>query len=237
MLKKIILIVALVYISYNSNAQFFRGVGLFIGATESSHRYINKNDVDSFLYTHTYPAPSHRSAEYFSWSGGILGEFLKFDHFRWQTELEYCNKGAVERPLLDRWPTTRGSRSVNKFSYIQWNNYAKFFLNEGYRGTPYIMLGARLEYNLNKKISAYSDVMSKVRKITVSPDVVLGYEFSVYSKFKPFVELHYNPDVLKTKVDPVKQWNRTFELRLGVIYRPRKSIDDCNAPRYHGSDF
>lgn len=237
MIKKIVLCFTLVYLSYQANAQFFRGAGLFIGATESSHRYINSAPIDCTFYSHTFPAPSHRSAEYFSWSVGILGEFLKYSNFRWQTEIEYCNKGAVERQLLDRWPATRAPKSANAFSYIQWNNYAKIFFNEGYRGTPYVMLGARLEYNLRKGITAYPEVMARVPKITVTPDVALGYELSVYSKFKPFVELHYNPDLIKNHVGTVVQWNRTFELRLGVIYRPRKSIDDCNAPRYHGSDF
>lgn len=237
MIKKIIFSVVFIGLTQFSKAQVFRGVGIFIGATESSHRYINKNSIDSTFYSHTYPAPSHRSAEYFSWSVGILGEFLKYQNFRWQTELEYCNKGAVERQLIDRWPTSRAPKSANTFAYIQWNNYLKVFFNEGYRGTPYIMLGARIEYKLRNGITAYPEVMAHVPKITVSPDVAIGYEFTTYSKFKPFVELHYNPDLIKNHVGPVVQWNRTFELRVGVIYRPKKSIDDCNAPRYHGSDF
>jgi hypothetical protein len=32
--------------------------------------------------------------------------------------------------------------------------------------------------------------------------------------------------------------NRTFELRIGLIFRPAKgSIDDCNAPTYHGNYY
>jgi hypothetical protein len=236
-MKKIILSIVLLTATINLQAQFFRGVGIFVGITESSHRYINTAREDDSLFTHTYPAPSHRSAEYFSFSVGILGEFLKYQNFRWQTEIEYCNKGAVESQLLDRWPITRAGASANAFSYIQWNNFAKIFMNEGYRGTPYFMLGARLEYNLQRGITAYPEVMAAVPKITVSPDVAIGYEFITYSKWKPFVELHYNPDLIKTHVGSVAQWNRTIELRVGVIYRPQKAFDDCNAPRYHGSDY
>jgi hypothetical protein len=237
MIKKIIFIFTLVYLSSNLNAQFFRGVGVFVGGTMSSHHYVNSLATDSFFFAHTQPAPSHRSAERFSWSAGIFGEFLKFSHFRWQTELEFCNKGAVERPLTFPWPVQRGDRAVNKYANIQWNNFAKIFLNEGYRGTPYLMLGARLEYNIIRSINAYSAVAGSVKKLTVTPDVALGYEFLTYGKFKPFVELHYNPDIIKLKVDNVTHSNRTFELRIGIIYRPKKAIDDCNAPRYHGSNY
>ena len=99
------------------------------------------------------------------------------------------------------------------------------------------MLGARLEYIMRRSITAYPTVMAAVPKITVTPDVAVGYEFLTYSKIKPFVELHYNPDAMKIHVGNVTEWGRTFELRLGIIYRPKKALDDCNAPRYHGSNY
>ena len=233
---KIILISILCQLSCHVNAQFLRGIGIFIGLTESSHRYINKLPVDS-AFMHTYDAPSHRSAEFFSWSVGFLGEFLKYDKFRWQTEIEFCNKGAVERPLLDRYTGERGPVSANAYGNIQWNNFAKFFFNEGYRGTPYIMIGARIEYNLMRTITAYAPVAGAVPKINFTPDVSLGYEFVSYSKFKPFVELHYNPDLLKLHVGNVDMWNRTLELRVGIIFRPKKDLDNCNAPKYKGKSY
>lgn len=237
MRKYIIYIISAISLTLQVKSQFFRGVGIFAGATMSSHRYVNPTPVDSFYFTHTQPAPAHRSAEYFSWSVGILGEFLKYDHIRWQTEIEYCNKGAIERPLLFPWPAVRGGPTANTYANIQWNNFAKIFMNEGYRGTPYLMLGGRLEYNISRAITAYPAVAGLMPKITVTPDVGVGYEFSAYSPFKLFTEFHYNPDLIKVHTGPVVFWNRTFELRVGVIYRPQKSLDDCNAPRYHGTDY
>ncbi len=236
MLKKHIIIAILFLSCLQIQAQFFRGVGLFVGATSSRHRMVNTSPVDT-LYSHKIPAPSHNSAEYVSWSVGILGEFLKYQNIRWQTELEYCNKGAVENPFLFPASDVRTGKTANALSYIQWNNYAKIFFTEGYRGTPYIMIGGRIEYNIRKSITAYPTVVAAIPKIKVSPDVALGYEFVTYSKFKPFVELHYNPDLIPKKIDNIKFTNRTWELRVGIIYRPQKSIDDCNAPRYHGSDY
>jgi len=237
MIKKIIILVALIQLSIVGNAQFFRGAGFFIGGTTSSHRYINRLPVDEQYFAHTLPAPSHRSAEYISYSVGLLAEFLRYDHIRWQTELEYCTKGAVERPLLFPWPAVRGGATANTYKNIEWNNFLKIFGNEGYRGTPYLMLGARLDYNFARSVTAYGAVAGLVPKINLTPDVGIGYEFVSYSKWHFFSEVHYNPDAIKIHVDPVIFWGRMWELRVGLIFRPKKAIDDCNAPRYHGSNY
>ncbi|MDF2448826.1 MAG: hypothetical protein K0R26_1330 [Bacteroidota bacterium] len=237
MIKKIILSISLVYISTDLSAQFFRGVGLFVGATTSSHRYRNLNPVDNVTYAHTFPAPSHRSGEFISFSVGVLGEFLRYEHIRWQTEFEYATKGGIEQPSLFPGSGLRGPATPNTFTNIQWNNFAKIFGNEGYRGTPYLMLGARLEYNMARSITAYPTIAGIVPKINLTPDVGLGYEFASYSKFHFFTELHYNPDAIKMVSQNVVFWQRMWELRIGIIYRPRKAIDDCNAPRYHGSNY
>lgn len=237
MVKKIIICSVLCQLSLHIHAQFFRGIGLFVGVTESSHRYVNTHPEDDTTFLHTYAAPSHRSAEYFNFSVGLLGEFLKYDHVRWQTEIEFCNKGAIERPLLNRYTGDRGPAVANSYGNLQWNNYLKYFFNEGYRGTPYIMLGARIEYNVMRATPAYAAVSGAVPKLSVTPDVALGFEFISYNKFKPFVELHYNPDLIKLHVGDVTMWNRTLELRVGIIFRPKKALDDCNAPRFRGKNY
>jgi hypothetical protein len=236
MIKKVIA-ATLVFLSIQMNAQFFRGVGLFVGGTTASHRYVNAHPIDEEFFAHTFPAPSHRSGELISFSVGLLGEFLKYDHIRWQTELEYCTKGAIESPLIAPWPPVHAGPSPNAYQNIEWNNFAKIFGNEGYRGTPYLMLGARLDYNFSRSITAYHAVAGTAPKINLSPDVGIGYEFSSYSKWHIFTEFHYNPDAIKRPVGTVLFWGRMFELRLGIIYRPRKALDDCNAPRYQGADY
>ncbi len=233
---KLITGLLLLFSAIQIQAQFLRGVGIFVGVTSSRHGYKNTSAADS-TFANKFVAPSHRSSEYVSWSVGLLGEFLKYDHFRWQTELEYCNKGAVEHPFLSPFTTDRGPATVNAYSYIQWNNYAKVFLREGYRGTPYWMIGARIEYNLKRAVTIYPTVAGALPKISFSPDVAIGYEFVTYSKFKPFAELHYNPDLLPKRFGNIAYNNRTWELRIGIIYRPEKSLDKCNAPRFHGSGY
>ncbi len=237
MLKKIIICIAFFHLAFQVEAQFFRGVGLFIGATTASDRYKNLNLIDNTTFAHVFPAPSHRSAELPGFSVGLLGEFLRYDHIRWQTELEYCTKGGIERPMGLPLTGDRGPATANVFKNIQWNNFIKIFGNEGYRGTPYLMLGARLEYSIARSITAYPAVAGLAPKINLTPDVGVGYEFASYSKWHLFTEFHYNPDAIKMVANSVAYWHRMFELRVGIIYRPRKSIDDCNAPRYHGSDY
>jgi hypothetical protein len=132
----------------------------------------------------------------------------------------------------------RVGASANTFQNIQWNNFLKIFGNYGRRGIPYVMLGARLGYNFGRSITAYPLVTALYPKLTLTPDVGVGYEFNSRRRWHFFTEFHYNPDAIKFVAAPVVYWQRMFELRVGLIYRPKgKSIDDCNAPRYHGSNY
>ncbi|MBS1636931.1 MAG: hypothetical protein JST26_13520 [Bacteroidetes bacterium] len=233
MIKRLLILFVLIELSGQVHAQFFRGVGIFVGPNTSRQRYKNLNFQDTINML-AYIPPSHKSAELPSWTVGIFVELLKKKHIRWQTELEFTHKGATEKPLLNPYTGQRGA-GVNSYTYIQWNNYAKFLLEEGYRGFWYGMLGPKLEYNMSRATPAYAPWAGALPKINVSADVGVGYEFLAYSPFKFFAELHYNPDVYPQGVrDRILITNRTWELRVGIVYRPQKALDDCNAPRYHG---
>lgn len=250
-MKKSIGTVLFLFLLLQANAQFFRGFGIFGAFTHSSHRYKNKNEnlkdplTDDYAAvlvgpkTNAYYPNSHYSHEYFSWGAGAFAEFLSHDQFRWQTEFEYTHKGAKEKEITDRLFGFRsGSWGVNKYTYIQWNNYLKYFGPFGLPSNFYLMPGVRLEYLFKQSTSVFTPYSSSFRKIWFSGNVGLGYEFPILRKISMFVEYHYNPDILATKKDNVFIRNRTFELRVGLMYRPRrKSIDDCNAPRYHGPAY
>lgn len=228
--------------------QFFRGAGFFLAANHSMHHYINKNeDLKNFfnpVFTYYYP-PSHYSREYFLWGIGIFAEFLPFDNVRWQTEIEYIRKGAKERQVLNWfWGTFSDQFYPNKYTYIQWNNYLKWFFLKNNFGTCYFMAGIRLEYLLNQSVSVYAPISNSFPKLWFSGDVALGYEWDVtwFHYFHPFVEYHWNPDIIYHTYNKdlynVKVRNRTFELRFGLIFRPKgKAIDDCNAPKYRGVEL
>lgn len=106
-------------------------------------------------------------------------------------------KVGIERPAIVLGTGQRSGATANAFTNIQWNNFAKIFGNYGRRGIPYWMLGARLEYNMARAITAYGAVAGLVPKITVTPDVGVGYEFNSRRRWHFFTEVHYNPDGLR----------------------------------------
>lgn len=232
----------LLFLMNEAFPQFVRAWGVFPGETSSRHRYKNKYPEVPWPTTSILRAtpPSHKSTERQSWSAGIFLEMLRSDVWRWQTELEYCNKGAKENELLDPFLDTK-EKKVNKLAYIQWNNFLKRYVYLGFRRPTYIMLGVRAEYNISKSTPAYSYISSKFKKIWASPDVGLGMEFKLRGPWHLFVEEHYNPDAWYQYIsDGGKIWamSRTWETRVGLIYRLKQGIGaydlDCNAPKYHG---
>jgi hypothetical protein len=228
-MKKIIFIFLFSF-HFVSEAQFVRGFGLFVSGTSSRHSYINSNLVDS-TNIHALPE-SHNSAERISWGAGVTMEMLPFEIFRWRTEIGYVNKGAKEDELINPF-TDEHRKGVNKFGNLGWNNFLIFRMDQ-FNWIGYGLIGARLEYNLSKSTPAYQYVAGEFKKLFVSPDIGIGFELNPYGRFKPHLEIHYNPDIRKQfDKGNVTANNRTWEVRLGVTYRKKKNLDiDCNAPRY-----
>jgi hypothetical protein len=237
-MKKVLLLMLLV--AQYSNAQLkYKGFGVFGAMTQSAHYYKNldtdKKATDS-LAKYFYPQ-THVSKEFFNWGAGAFVE-LGNDNVRWQTELEYANKGAKEMELTNIYTGDRtGTYSKNKLTYIQWNNYLKFYYPLG-MAHCYWMPGIRLEYLYKKSVSVFTPVSSNFPTFWFSGDIGIGYEFPLFKKYSAFAEYHWNPDIIPHTHDNTKVRNRTFELRVGVMMRPKKrSIDDCNAPVYKGPAY
>ena len=228
-------------IATQAQYRFIQGIGVFAGETSSRDRYVNSNPInfkDDPFFLHAHP-PSHKSTERESWSVGIYLEMLRSSKWRWVTEVDYCNKGAKEADQLINPITNETKSATNKYGNIQWNNYLKRWIDLGFRFRTYLMLGVRAEYTLTKSTPAYSYISGNAAKLTVSPDAGVGAEFHLKGPWNLFVEEHYNPDALALyNKDKVWLRNRTWETRVGIIYRFKSGIGsvdlDCNAPRYHG---
>jgi hypothetical protein len=240
-MKKSLLIFICSVLSDIKAQSIYKGVGIFGALTQSAHYYENldtdKKGGPDTLYKY-YSPQTHISKEFFNWGAGIFLELGK-DRVRWQTELEYCNKGAKEMGLVNAYTGDRtGVYSSNKNTYIQWNNYAKFYYPLG-NAHWYFMLGARAEYLFRQSLTVvYPPFTGIFPTFWFSADAGLGYEIPLFKKFSAFVEYHYNPDVLRHTHDNTKIRNRTLELRAGIVMRPRKrQIDDCNAPVYRGPAY
>lgn len=233
----------LIFVWFTGQSQkLFKGVGVFGALTVSKHEYKNldtdKKDT-SYVYAHFYPQ-SHVSKEFLNWGAGIFVELSRNENVRWQTELEYANKGAKEMGLVNIYTGDRtGTFSNNKLTYIQWNNYAKFYNPIFSQAHWYFMAGVRLEYLFRSAPTVYGDVIGSFPKFWFSGDLALGYEFPVAKKISVFTEAHWNPDVIPHKFNGNTNVRaRTFEVRAGLVLRPRKRrIDDCNAPVYRGPAY
>jgi hypothetical protein len=225
------------------HAQFrYQGFGIFGSFTHSAHRYVNqdteKKATDTIPYTDRYFYPqSHVSMERLSWGAGAFVE-LGGDNIRWQTELEYINKGAKENDLTNRYTGDRvGTYVPNKYQYIQWNNYVKLWYRAG-AAHWYLLPGVRLEYLYGSSTPVFASVSGAFPKFWFSGNLGIGYEIHLFRKISAFIEYHWNPDIISHKHDNTTIRNRTFELRLGLVMRPKKrSVDDCNAPVYKGPAY
>lgn len=242
-MRLIFTICCLIICIANSKAQsLFKGAGVFGSMTQSAHHYIN-NDTGKKPQDTAYKHPeyfnpqTHFSQEFFNWGAGAFLELSRNEKVRWQTEIEYINQGAKEVPLTNPYTGERGGgTSVNKYTYIEWNNYIKFYNPLGV-AYWYIMPGIRLQYLFQKSVSVFAPV-SNLSTFWFSGDLALGYEYPIYKNYSLFSEYHWNPDILAYKSGNTSIRNRTLELRVGVVYRPRKRrIDDCNAPRYKGPTY
>ena len=219
---------------------FLKGYGFFGSGTSSKHEYRNMDTDrknDSLYLPYFYPQ-THISKERLSWGAGAFLE-LGLDKVRWQTELAYMNKGAKEMALVNPFTGERsGNYQTNKMTYIQWNNYLKFYNPIFSAAHWYWMAGLRLEYLFRQSTPVFSDFSGNFPKFWFSGDVALGYEFPLFRRLHAFSEFHWNPDLISRKQDNTKIRARTFELRVGIVIRQKKrSIDDCNAPRYKGPAY
>ncbi len=244
-MKKLIIILSVLFVSVEANAQFFRGVGIFVAGNSTAHRYRNlnasKKDPNVFVPEYYYPQ-NHYSNDYQAFGVGILGEFLRYDRLRWQTEFEYTIKGAIEKEIGNQYTgQLSGVRGANVYQMIQWNNFLKYFGPKMGKGQWYGMLGVRLEYMYSFAAPIFTPVSGTLPKLWFSGDAGIGYEFFTWKRFHPFVEFHYYQDILYTPpvYGATSVMSRTFELRIGIIFRPSpfRSIDDCNAPIYHGNYY
>ena len=129
--------------------------------------------------------------------------------------------------------------STNTYKKIQWNNYLKRYVDLGLKYPTYAMIGVRAEYGLSSSTPAYAYIAGGFSKITIGADAGLGMEIPLKKGWSIFVEEHYNPSAwFKYSKGTVFVMDRTWETRIGVIYRWKRGIGaydiDCNAPRYHG---
>jgi len=196
--------------------QFFQGIGITGGVTMAKQKwFLNYTDGSSAII---------KKKNIFGFNGSLRAEFIDNDNLRWVTEFQFNQKGCKAK--------TDSATFRNRLNYICWNNFLKLQY-ETFDGFPYVLLGPRVEYTLTQAATS-PEIVSNFRKFNFSWSAGVGFEKIVYSYFKPFIEVHYNPDTFfyyAYKTSPLDIRNRAWELRIGLIYRPG-GHDSCPAVIY-----
>jgi hypothetical protein len=204
----------IIFISFalQSNAQLLNSVGVTIGATAANQKF--------FFYD---PAAISRKKYIFGFNASEFGEFFSHDYARWVTEIQYNQKGSIDKETQRNYP--------NQLQYLCWNNYLKLRY-EMYSVIPYILVGPRLEYTLVQGTSSPA-ITNRFLPLHVSAAVGGGVEFVSYYNFKFFVEGFYVPDIMPSEIQPgMHIMNKDFELRIGLKYEFAGRKERCNTPTY-----
>ncbi len=148
------------------------------------------------------------------WNGSLFAEMMNKTYWRWVTELQYNQKGAI-----DELPT--GEKFNNRIDYISFNNFIKI-REEEYSITPYLIAGPRLEYRLATSPQNNPDIINNFKLLHLSFSVGAGVEFMRWRPWIPFIEFQFNPDITNAyrnaALDDLQIRHRAFELRIGLKY-------------------
>jgi hypothetical protein len=211
-MNKLLFFIPLFLFSLKSEGQFVNSAGITVGVGMGNQK---------FFYSD--PAAISRKNYIFGFNASIMGEFMTRDYVRWVSEIQYNQKGSVDR-------RPEGSYG-NSLQYLCWNNYLKIRY-ETYSLIPYVLVGPRLEYTLSQAESS-PDAYGSFLPLHVSLAVGAGTELVSYSKFKLFAEAFYNPDIMPAYVRPgLHIKNKNIELRVGVKYEFNGGRESCNTPVY-----
>ncbi|MBI4929463.1 MAG: hypothetical protein HY841_01785 [Bacteroidetes bacterium] len=200
----------------SAQAQFFQGIGITGGVTLAKQKWFLTNSIDGIDIV--------KKKNIFGFNGSVRAEFIDNDVMRWVTEFQFNQKGCKDK--------TDAATFRNRLNYICWNNFLKFQY-ETFDGFPYMLLGPRVEYTLTQATNSPA-ITGAFNKLNFSWGIAAGFEKIVYSYFKPFIEVHFNPDTpfyYAYNEETFRIRNRAWELRIGLIYRPG-GHDSCPAVIY-----
>ncbi len=212
-IKKTIIFFLMFLLALQSKAQFLNSIGITAGVSAGNQKFYFSD-----------PLAISKKKYVFGVNGSVFAEFFSGDYARWVSEIQFNQKGSVDKQPEGNYP--------NKLNYICWNNYLKLRY-EMYSIIPYILLGPRLEYNLSQGTTSPA-ITGKFLPLHVSAAGGVGVEFISYGNFKFFTEAFYNPDLIMPayKRQDLDVRNKNIELRVGLKYQFGGRRETCNTPTY-----
>ena len=212
MMKKIISLAIILTIAFQCKAQFVNSIGLTAGVSLGNQKFFFKE-----------PAAISKKKYTVGFNASFFAEFFSHDYARWLSEIQYNQKGSIDKQPEQNYP--------NKLQYLSWNNYLKLRY-EMYSIIPYILVGPRLDYMLTQSTTS-PEIVSSFSKLNISAGLGGGVEFISYSNFKFLVEAFYNPDITPAYVTPeLHVKNKNIELRIGLKYEFAGRKESCITPTY-----
>ena len=187
-MKKFLLLIIILSVT-TVKAQSFKGIGIFGALTQSAHYYENldtdKKSDSVYVPKYFYPQ-SHISKEFFNWGAGLFLNFRTVTMCAGKpnsnTPTKAQRKGPSSTPLPEK---EKAIFAPTNYTYIQWNNYLKFYNPLGYAAHWYLMPGIRLEYLFKNNGSSFPPVSGDFPRFWFSGDIGLGYEFPLFKRSAP----------------------------------------------------
>ncbi|CAN5540758.1 hypothetical protein BH10BAC1_BH10BAC1_05430 [soil metagenome] len=211
-MKKLFSIVIMLLIVFQCKSQTLNSIGVTVGVSAGNQKF--------YFYE---PIALSRKNYIFGFNASVFGEFFSHDYARWVTEIQYDQKGSIDKQPNQNYP--------NQLQYLSWNNYLKLRY-EMYSIIPYVMIGPKLEYNLVQGTTS-PVITNQFLKLHVSGAFGGGLEIVSFTNFKFLVEAFYNPDMMPAEVQPgLHIKNKNIELRVGVKYEFAGRKESCNSPTY-----
>jgi hypothetical protein len=213
MIKKLSLVAITVFTFFHCNAQFLNSIAITGGGSLGNEKFYFLN-----------PSTVAKKKYILGANASIFAEFFSGNYVRWVSELQYNEKGSVDK--------ASGGPYINKLQYGCWNNYLKFRY-EMYRIIPYVLIGPRLEYDITQA-TASPAITGRFLPLHISAAAGAGIEFVSYGNFKFFTEAFYNPDIIMPAYlrSGLDVRNKNIELRIGLKYQFGGRTETCNTPTY-----
>lgn len=213
MKKNILFAVFSLFTVWECNAQFINSIAITAGGSLGNEKF-------RFLD----PLVVSKKKYGLGPNASIFAEFFSGEYVRWVSELQYNEKGSVDK--------SSGGPYRNKLQYGCWNNYLKFRY-EMYNIIPYVLIGPRLEYDITQA-TASPAITGKFLPLHVSAAAGAGLEFVSYGRLKFFTEAFYNPDIIMPAYlhSGLDVRNKNIELRVGLKFQFGGRKETCNTPTY-----
>lgn len=214
-MKKEWLMLVLLFVVSDAQAQIIRGYGLKFGTTISNQEW-------EYSQASGFSNSSFDTDNRIGFNIGIFSEFLDIPFISIVTELNYIQKGMKKEI-----PVTTIYQPLGTGEFVTWNTridyinisaFGKFRFNMGLFA-PYVLIGPKIDFEINKinSLETVNVVEENFNKNRFGFKVGIGTEINLLS-LNLLAEILYNKDFNELfENENLKVNSNSFDLRVGII--------------------